>query len=229
MSPSFDATAWPGHEVRATIRGSFVAASVAAAELLHDPAVAAAWQAPSALSRYTVAGLAGHLAGQVFFIPRALEGPAPGPDTAPIPILEYYQRVEWMRAGHDDSEHVRIRRGSEATAAVGPKELAAQVDATVARLGATLAAEPPGRLVRLPTWSWSLTLDDFALSRTMELAVHIDDLAVSAEVPAPELPPEVVDLVVDLLTRLATRQHGPAAVLRALTRAERAPATITAL
>ena len=37
------------------------------------------------------------------------------------------------------------------------------------------------------------------------------------------------DAVLALLTRLAARRHGPAAVLRALSRAERAPATIAAI
>jgi hypothetical protein len=34
--------------------------------------------------------------------------------------------------------------------------------------------------------------------------------------------------VIDLLARLAVRRHGPTAVLRALSRAERAPGTISA-
>jgi hypothetical protein len=62
----------------------------------------------------------------------------------------------------------------------------------------------------------------------MELAVHSDDLAVSVGLPTPPLPPGAVDTVVDLLTRLAVRRHGPTSVLRALSRAERAPATIAA-
>jgi hypothetical protein len=39
---------------------------------------------------------------------------------------------------------------------------------------------------------------------------------------------QATDTVLTLLTRLAARRHGPAAVLRALSRAERAPATIAA-
>ncbi|MGH3387023.1 MAG: maleylpyruvate isomerase N-terminal domain-containing protein, partial [Nocardioidaceae bacterium] len=65
-------------------------------------------------------------------------------------------------------------------------------------------------------------------TRMMEIAVHSDDLAASVDVATPDLPAEVVDTVVDLLSRLAVRRHGPTAVLRALTRAERAPAGIAA-
>jgi hypothetical protein len=74
----------------------------------------------------------------------------------------------------------------------------------------------------------ALTLDDLLITRMMEIAVHNDDLAVSVGMPTPELPPTVLDPVFDLLTRLAIRRHGPTAVLRALSRAERAPGTISA-
>jgi hypothetical protein len=43
----------------------------------------------------------------------------------------------------------------------------------------------------------------------------------------PALPQSAIDTVIDLLSRPA-RRHGPTAVLRALSRAERAPATIAA-
>ncbi len=88
-----------------------------------------------------------------------------------------------------------------------------------------LAAEPEDRLIQLSTWDWSLRLDDFLLSRTMELLVHIDDLAVSIGVPTPQ--PARPDATLALLTTLAAQRHGATALLRALTRTERAPATIT--
>jgi hypothetical protein len=74
-----------------------------------------------------------------------------------------------------------------------------------------------------------LRLDDFLVTRMMEIAVHSDDLAVSTGVPTPELPAEVLEPVLALLTGLAVRRHGQPAVLRALSRAERAPDRINAL
>jgi hypothetical protein len=47
-------------------------------------------------------------------------------------------------------------------------------------------------------------------------------------VATPTLPPAVLDPVLDLLIRLAVRRQGPTAVLRALSRSERAPGTISA-
>ncbi|MDN3356861.1 hypothetical protein [Actinomadura sp. DC4] len=58
--------------------------------------------------------------------------------------------------------------------------------------------------------------------------MHSDDLAHSVGVLTPELPAEAVETVVDLLSRVALRRHGATNVLRALSRAERAPASISA-
>ncbi|WP_230205174.1 hypothetical protein [Parafrankia elaeagni] len=74
-----------------------------------------------------------------------------------------------------------------------------------------------------------LSLDDFLATRILEIAVHSDDLAVSVDVPTPALPVPATDAVLALLTRLAAHRHGPTAVLRAFSRAERAPTTITAI
>jgi hypothetical protein len=206
------------------IRTDYLVAADAAAELLAAPELARAWLRPSALAHYTVAGLAGHLAGQIFFAERALAEP-PG-DAELIDIVTYYDRVAWRHAGHDEPEHVRIREGSARLAADGPTALAERAADAVRRLPAMLAAEPEDRLVQLSLWDWRLRLDDFLLGRTMELLVHIDDLAVSIGVPTPE--PARPDATLALLTTLAARQHGATALLRALTRAERAPATIAA-
>jgi hypothetical protein len=209
------------------IRDSYLDLADSAAGLLADPAVAAGWNEPSALRYYQVSGLAGHLAGQIFFIDRVLAAPVPA--EPPIPLLEYYGRVEWLTADQDDPVHVRIRTGSVQSAADGPAALADRARATVARLRDTLPAAPEDRTVRLPTWGpYSLRLDDFVTSRLLELVVHVDDLAVSAGVATPALPAPATETVIDLLSRLAVRRHGTTAVIRALARAERAPATIAA-
>jgi uncharacterized protein (TIGR03083 family) len=207
-------------------RDDFLGMARSAAELLREPAVAAGWGEPSALAEFSVGGLAGHLAYQVLAIPEILAQPVPAEQV--VPLLEHYARVPWIDAGLDGDINVRIRRGGEQVAAAGPATLADQVDAVIADLAASLASAP-NRPVRIPFWGpWSLLLDDMLVSRMMELAVHADDLAVSVGIATPPLPPAAVDTVVDLLARLAVRRHGPTPVLRALTRAERAPTTIAA-
>jgi hypothetical protein len=84
-------------------------------------------------------------------------------------------------------------------------------------------------VVGLPWAGWSLTLDDFLVTRMLEITAHCDDLAVSVGVATPPLPASVTEPVLDLLCRLAVHRHGVIAVLRALSRAERAPATIAAI
>lgn len=207
-------------------RDDFLSTARLAADLLREPAVAAAWSRPSALAKFSVGGLAGHLAYQILAIPQTLTGPAPQEQT--ISLLEHYARVQWIDASIDDEINVRIRHGGEEAAAEGPAALAARVDSAVKELtdGLASAADRP---VRIPLWGpWSLMLDDMLTTRMMELAVHSDDLAVSVGIATPALPQSVVDTVIDLLSRLAVRRHGPTAVLRALSRAERAPATIAA-
>jgi Mycothiol maleylpyruvate isomerase N-terminal domain len=209
-------------------RDAFVQAAASAAALLRDPAVAASWDGASVLEEFSVAGLAGHLARQVLAVPRVLEQPVPADQ--PVSLADHYARVSWIGAALDNEANAEIRRGGEdeAAAAGGAAALAASTAAAVETLRTTLPAEPAGRLV-CPSWvSWTLTLDDFLITRMMEIAVHSDDLALSVGVATPALPPAVLDPVLDLLTRLAVRRHGPTAVLRALSRSERAPATIAA-
>jgi hypothetical protein len=208
------------------IRDEFLAVGASAAQLLRDPAVAEAWSKPSALEEFRVSGLAGHLAYQVLAIPEIVAAPIPTEPT--ISVLDHYDRVEWIDAGLDDEISVRIRSGGDLVAADGPEVLADRLDAALEQLRADLPSIAD-RPVRISLWGpWSLMLDDMLLTRLMELAVHSDDLAVSVALPTPELPPSAVESVVGLLTRLSVRRHGATAVLRTLSRAERAPRTITA-
>jgi hypothetical protein len=101
-------------------------------------------------------------------------------------------------------------------------------EAALAELRAILPGQPGDRLVVAPGGSWLFTLPDFLVTRAVEFTVPADDLSASAGIPTPNLPPQVTDTVLVLLTRLAANRHGPTAVLRALSRAERAPATIAA-
>jgi uncharacterized protein (TIGR03083 family) len=208
------------------IRASYLAAADVAVRLLGDVAVAQRWTAPSVLPGMHVSALAGHLARQVLWVERLLV-PRPGPER-PISLLDHYARSAWAAAGPDDEANAAIRRDAAAEAATGPAALAARAAATAGRLSEVLAGQPPDRVVLLPWGPWPLTLDDLLLSRLLEIAVHDDDLALSVGLPTPELPGDATDLVLALLSRLAARRHGATAVIRALSRAERAPPTIAA-
>jgi hypothetical protein len=211
----------------AQVRALYLTAAASAVELIAAPQVAAAWEEPSALSKLSVQGLAGHLAAQIFFVPQVLSGPAS--EEQVISIHEYYARASWIGSDLDDEFNVGIRDGGQKLASDGPAALAAEARAAVEKMRTDLAGASP-RPVRRSSWgAFSLSLDDFVTSRLLELVVHSDDLAYSVGMPTPELPAEATEIVVDLLSRIALRRHGATNVLRALSRAERAPSSISAL
>jgi hypothetical protein len=78
------------------LNAAYLEAADWALGLLRDPAVAAAWQQASALPRWRVSGLAGHLSQQVRSVREVLAGPVP--DAAPIGLFEHYARAPWVHA-----------------------------------------------------------------------------------------------------------------------------------
>ncbi|MFE3445684.1 maleylpyruvate isomerase N-terminal domain-containing protein [Nocardia sp. NPDC059180] len=206
------------------IRHAYLQAAVSTTTLLADPALTAAWGRPSALKEFSVHGLAGHLGAQIFHVTRALE--ADVPDAQPLSVAEFFARAQAFDAEVDAEISVRIRQGGEAAAAAGAKALIREVEAAISRQRTTLSDEPGSRVVAMA--GMPMLLDDFLLTRMVEIVVHSDDLAFSADIPAPTFPPQVFEPVVDLLTRLAVVRHGQPAVVRALSRSERAPRTIAA-
>jgi hypothetical protein len=80
-----------------SVTQTYLDASAATAEFLGSPAVAAAWDRPSALTESTVSGLAGHLARQITAVPALLadvsESAVDGRPT--LSVLEHYDRIDW--------------------------------------------------------------------------------------------------------------------------------------
>jgi hypothetical protein len=209
------------------LREAYLRAGESAVELLGDPAVDAAWPRASALTGLSIGGLAAHLAGQIIFVVRTLDDPIRPAEH--VGLLDHYSRVRWIGADLDAEANVRIREGGESEAAGGAPSVLERAAESLRALRERLPAEPADRVVRPPAGPWGLSLDDFLVTRMMEIVVHSDDLAYSVGLTPPELPPSVVEPVLALLTGLAVRRHGVTALVRALTRAERAPATIAAI
>ncbi|WP_333738180.1 maleylpyruvate isomerase N-terminal domain-containing protein [Streptomyces sp. IBSBF 2806] len=195
-----------------------------AVSLLDAPEVAASWEKPSALAQWAVGGLAGHLAYQILSVDTALEEPAS--EEEPLSVLEHYARAAWIDAPLDGEISSGIRAKGEGISSEGVRRLVERSKDAVDRQRTRLHEAPADRVVFMPPTGWALSLDDFLLTRMVELAVHMDDLAVSVGLSAPKLPRAAFDPVVALLTELAARRHGQAALLRALTRAERGPSAI---
>jgi hypothetical protein len=83
-----------------------------------------------------------------------------------------------------------------------------------------LAGEPEDRRIRVFK-DLVLLLDDYLVTRIIELTVHTDDLAVSVGLPTPEFPASATALAIEALVDVAIPRNGDLAVLRALTRRER--------
>ncbi len=207
-------------------RAVFIEAAEGGLTLVGRPEVAAAWDEPSALAQMSVGALAAHLARQVTRVPEVLTFPPL--DERPVPLVEHYQRSVWVAAGVDDEPNVAIRQRADDDAAPGRDEVLRRARAALDATRATLPDLELDHVVRPPWTSWNLTLEDYLRTRVMELVVHSDDLAVSVGIDPPAWPEEVVAPVLGLLTTLAVKRHGVPAVLRTLSRAERAPGNVSA-
>jgi hypothetical protein len=207
------------------IRVLFCDAVDAITALVGDATLLDRFDEPSVLAEFSVRGLAGHLLRAVTSAEGYLDGPEPeaGPDEAApagISAAEYYATVAAASTGVDDDFNRAIRqRGLEAAPGLPEEFPVAWVNAA-ARIRVRLAAESPGRLVRV-YGDLVLTLDEYLVTRLLELVVHADDLAVSLGVAPPPLPPAATGLAIATLVEVARRRHGDTAVLRALTRRER--------
>ena len=206
---------------------AYLSAAESAFALLGEPIVSAWWTRASVLRHFSVGGLAAHLAQQILTVPEVLI--AHTDDAPAITLFEHYQRSGWNDADPESTVNREIRITGERAASDGPESVLAQVHRALGIVHAELTDATAVRTVFLPWEGWSLTRDDFLLTRTVELVVHADDLAVSVGMQSPELPGEALELVIDLLGRMAMYKHGPIAVLRALSRTERAPETIAAI
>lgn len=207
-------------------RSSFVTAASRARDLANAPEVRGAWRQESACAGMTVGGLAHHLLGQAANTVRLLDGPVV--DEPPIGLLDHYARAAWVEAGPEDDANVSIREGSDAAAADGPDQVLAIGAEALARLPEALARSRTPDQVRIPWQGWSLSTADFLTTRAMEIVVHSDDLAASVGLPTPDFPDDVVTDVLRLLTGVAVRRHGATALVRALSRPQRAPSVVSA-
>jgi hypothetical protein len=196
--------------------------------LLRSAELRAGWAADSALAGMSAGDLAAHLARQVHLVAEALDNPPPsGPTLSPA---AYYATVLGDQASDPDSPvNDGVRRRSRADAAGGPEAVLAGWSESVATARARLERTPADRLVSVASAGLVLTIDDYLVTRVVELCLHTDDLAVGLGVDPPPFPIAVTTLVAHTLIDIARLRNGDLAVVRALARRERqAPAVVYA-
>jgi hypothetical protein len=199
------------------LRQTFLDTAAIGRDLVADDAVGRRWDEPSALAKFSVRGLAGHLVRATTSVTAYLDREEP--DAAAITPAEYYARAV-AEPDIESDLHRSIRSRGETEAEGGQTALVERLDHNLTRLRDDLEREPENRLVDVYA-GMVLRLDDYLVTRIIELVVHIDDLAVSIDVPVPDLPERAGDVAIRALVDIARFKHGDIAVLRALSRRER--------
>ncbi|MFI6495713.1 maleylpyruvate isomerase N-terminal domain-containing protein [Streptomyces sp. NPDC050564] len=200
------------------IRKTYLQAAEKSVHLLATEQVARCWETESVLPGMSVGGLAGHLARSVLQVEWFLDGQVSGAE--PVSPVQYYARLADTSL-LDSALNVGVRARSEETAAAGPAVVAEQARAAWVRLSQRLGMEPADRRVAvLHRPGEEMLLDGYLQTRCVELAVHLDDLALSVEVPC-QVPDAALAVAVDVLVAAARDRHGDQAVLHALARRER--------
>jgi hypothetical protein len=213
----------------AEIFEDFLAAADAALRVLESAEVTGRWAQPSACDGFTVGGLAAHLGWQVQSARWAVESERPAPGAKVTELMAHYEQAAWLGADLETPVNVGIRQTGEQRAEVGAAEVARLTREARGYLAGQFASLSPEEVIAVP-WiaERAMTLNDVLSTRVLELLIHTDDLAASVGVETPEAPGSAYARVFALLTPLAVRRHGPIPVLRALSRAERAPESVSA-
>lgn len=198
-------------------RKLFLACSKAARSLVGAPGVADAWDEPSALERWKVSGLTGHLVRATTSVEAYLDADQ-APEGEAITAARYYELI--LDRDLDSKLNVAVRERGDEMAADGLASLLALWDGTLARLEERLDYEAASRRVRVFD-DLVLKLDDYLVTRMLEMIVHADDVAVSTGAALPDFPEAAYELVIGTLVGAARLHRGDLAVLRALARRER--------
>jgi hypothetical protein len=200
----------------------FVVAAESAIALIGRVEVVRGWEQPSALAKLSVGGLAAHLGDQILPVHAAVTAGTHVTDEQPVSLLEHYDRVAWANSDIDDPSNVTIREGAEKGAGQGHDALVGSLDHALRDIRRAFDALVLPPAISMPWWDWSLSFEDYLVARVMEIVVHNDDLAVSVDTAPPVLPEPVLGPALALLVSVSLHRHGQAAVVRALSRSERA-------
>lgn len=197
------------------IQALFFAGAHTIIEAIADPAVEAAWDRPSVLEEQLVSSVAGHLARSGIWVTAEYlhaGSPTGTPDFATA--SDYFAAVA-VGASPEVLRSVRDR--GAAVAALGREEILRRSREDASRLEIDLALLPAGSIIQV-IGGKVMTVTEYLVTRVVEQAVHLDDLARSVEREPWPLPKEHLLLTISVATDIACRVHGPEATVRALYR-----------
>lgn len=201
------------------IRDAFIATAAEARALIASRDVARRWDQPSALAEMTIGALAGHLARSVLLPEIYLAEPEPAPDARLLTADQYFDESH-ITPDLGDDLNVGIRSRAAQDAADGVDALIERLDAAREWSRSTLPALAADRRIAV-RGQIPMLLDEYLVTRLLELAVHIDDLCVSVGRATPDFDPVTAMCALGCMLQLARTRHGDLAVLRAMARRER--------
>ena len=200
-------------------RETYLFAADAAVAIVADDSTAARWSKESVLSGMSVGVLAAHLARSVLQVGWFLDGDVTGEHPV-VSASTYYARLT-DTVSPTSALNAGVEARSAETAQQGPARIVTEAQLALRALHARLPNEPTDRRVAIAHRPGEeLLLDEYLRTRMVEIAVHIEDLALSVglEIRAPE---SAASMAAEVLIEAARERHGNAAILRALMRRER--------
>lgn len=205
-------------------RRDFLESADAARVLLAHPEAARRWSDSSALPEMSVGSLCGHLLRSVATVQQYLSEPAVADFDHLLDAPAYWLSVDGLSGADgpdlDSDLHRSIRARAASDAEGGHADVLDRWDACVEDLAGRLGTEPPTRVLRVLNGR-TMLLDEYLVTRLVEMLIHSDDLAVSLGIDAPEFPATAWSRVTAAFVETAVRRHGPLAVVRAMARVDR--------
>jgi Mycothiol maleylpyruvate isomerase N-terminal domain len=204
--------------------GAFIATGFDFLELVKRPEVAARWNDPSALERMTVGAVAAHGLGNLEQVLDNCERPEPA-------TARFLGIVEYTRSARLDHRedldkfvgHTIIIEAGEQAASEGPGPVIERAEQWLEHLQWVLPAQDPDKhvyLPRLPPMAGALAM--MVANRTNELIVHMDDVAVSVDLPTPPIRPEAAAMALTVLVSVSRKINTDLELIRVMARGERA-------
>jgi len=193
----------------------FLGGGQAIVDALGDPAVEAAWDRPSVLEEQLVSSVAGHLARSgIWTVAEYLEA---GTGSGPPDFESAGAYFAAVAVGASAEVRRGIRERGAGVALLGRAEVVRRSQESLRQLETDLAALPAGHLMTVFQGK-VIGLSDYLVTRIVEQAVHLDDLARSVGRDPWPLPIGHLDLTISVANDIACRVHGPEATVRALYR-----------
>jgi len=202
------------------IRGTWLECANESANLVGDERVRGRWEAPSCLPQMTVGDVAGHLFHSgVFLVEEALTKAS----ASARPAVSASRLLSGAPLDADDAKHDGVRIVAASQSAKGHDDLVARMHSSITRIEPLLVHRDDDSIISFPWGAGAvpMTLRELLRSRVVELAVHFDDLAVSAGIDDLTVSPTTVILACEVGVAIDVERYGATEVLRALFRRER--------